>query len=133
MLFVRLCAGIRITLRARGVFEERIFQYAGQDERERMDQDSEMAGVPGLPQRDQRRSQDSAPMGATLAREPQTGVFRLWWEEPGNSRGLRARGTGSAVVRIPHDGSDRALSCALSGLRNQGGESAAAAEQGALP
>src|SRR5882762_6040796 len=36
------------------------------------------------------------------------------------------------MVRIPHDGSDRALSSALSGLRDQGRESTAAAEQGAL-
>src|SRR5258708_3099222 len=34
--------------------------------------------------------------------------------------------------RIPHDGSDRALSSALSGLRDQGRESTATAEQGAF-
>src|SRR6266576_4816885 len=51
---VWLCAGIRITLRLMGVFEEGIFQYARQDEPERMDKDSGMAGVPGLSQRDQR-------------------------------------------------------------------------------
>ena len=39
-----------------GVFEEGIFRYARRDERERMDKDSGMAGVPGLSQRDQRRS-----------------------------------------------------------------------------
>src|SRR5260370_28005585 len=47
-------------------------------------------------------------------------------------RGLRAGGTRSAVVRISHDGSDRALSSALSGVRDQSRESSAAAEQGAL-
>jgi hypothetical protein len=60
-----LCAGIWITLRLTGVFEEGNFQYARQDERERMDEDSGMAGVPGLSQRDQRSRQDSATVGAT--------------------------------------------------------------------
>jgi hypothetical protein len=48
-----LCAGIRRTLRLTGVFEEEIFRYARQDERERMDKDSGMAGVQGLSHRDQ--------------------------------------------------------------------------------
>src|SRR5439155_15731388 len=109
-----------------------IFQYAREDERERMDKDSGMAGVQGLSQRDQRSSQDSASVGAPQARAPQTRVFRVWSEDQRNCRGLGARGTRSAVVRISHDGSDRALSSALFGVRDQGRESGAAAEQGAL-
>src|ERR1700730_7206269 len=97
-----------------------------------MDEDSEIAWVPSLPQRDPRGVQNAAPVGATQAREPQTGVFRLWSEDRRNCRGLRAGGTRSAAVRISHDGNDRALSSALSGLRDQGRESIAAPEQGAL-
>src|ERR1700745_4433602 len=92
-----------------GVFEEGIFQYAREDERERMDKDSGMAGIPGLSQRDQRSSQDSASVGAPQAGEPQIGVFRLWSEDPRNCGGLRARGTRSAVVRVTHDGRERAV------------------------
>src|ERR1700694_4746180 len=82
--FLGLCAGIWQLLRLMGVFEGGNFQYARQDERERMDKDSGMAGVPGLSQRDQRSSQDSATVGASQAREPQTGVFRLWSEDQRN-------------------------------------------------
>src|SRR6201982_1690460 len=115
-----------------GVVEEGICQYAREDERERMDKDSGMAGIPGLSQRDQRRSQDSASVGAPQAGEPQTGVFRVWSEDQRNCGGLRARGARSAVVRVSHDGGDRAVSSALSGLRDQGRESRAAAQQGTL-
>jgi len=85
-----------------------------------MDENSEVAGVPSLLQRDQRRVEDAALVGATQAREPQTAVLRLW--SNGNCRGLRAGGTGFAVVRIPHDGSDRALSSVLPGLCGIEGE-----------
>src|ERR1700751_5703984 len=64
--------------------------------------------------------------------EPQIGVFRLGSEDQRNGGGLRARGTRSAVVRVSHDGGDRAVSSALSGLRDQGRESSAAAQQGTL-
>src|SRR6267143_4514625 len=40
-------AGILITHRLTGVFEKRVFQYARQDERERVDKDSGMAGGTG--------------------------------------------------------------------------------------
>ena len=107
-----------------------IFQYARQDERERMDQDSALAGVSCLSQRDQRSRQDAAFVGAAQAWEPQTGVLRLWSEDRKHCRGLRAGGTGSTVVGISHHRGDRTLSHTLSGVQDQGGESAAAAEQG---
>ena len=47
-----------------GVFEGRFFRYAQQNERERMDEDSALAGVPSLSQRDQRRAEDPAFVGA---------------------------------------------------------------------
>src|SRR6516162_8822795 len=97
-----------------------------------MDEDSAMAGVPGVSQRDQRRRQDSASVGASQAWEPQTRVLRLWSEGQPDCRGLRAGGARSALVRIPHDGGGRALPSALSRVWDQGGESTAAAEQGTL-
>src|SRR6266702_1552466 len=55
-----------------------------------------------------------------------------WSENRQSCRGLRARGTRSAVVGVPHDGGNRTLPGALSRVRNQGGESTAVAEQGAV-
>src|SRR5215469_11016134 len=97
-----------------------------------MDKDSAMAGVQGLSQRDQRRSQDAAAVGAPQGRKPQTGVLRLWSKGARYCRGVRAGGARSAVVRIPHDGGDRAVSRALSAVWDQERESTAAAEQGTL-
>src|SRR5215472_3579841 len=95
-----------------------------------MDQDSALAGVSSLSQRDQRGSQDPALVGASQAREPQTGVLRLWSEGHADGRGLRAGDTRSSVVGIPHHGSDRALTRALSGARDQGRKRTPAPEQG---
>src|SRR5260370_25271595 len=90
-LYFGLCAGIWITLRLTGGFEEENFQYARQDERERMDKDSGMAGGPGLSQRDQRRSQDAATVGASQARKPKTSVFWLRAGGEGDRTGVRTR------------------------------------------
>lgn len=57
------------------------FRYARQDERERTDQDSGMAWVPGLSQRDQRSRQDFATVGASQAGEPQAGLFGVRSED----------------------------------------------------
>src|SRR6266851_4154556 len=127
-----LCAGIWITLRLTGVFEEENFQYARQDERERMDKDSGMAGVPGLSQRDQRRSQDAATVGASQARKPKTRVFWLRAGGEGDRRGVRTRGAGSAVVGVSHHGGDRVVPSALSGMWGQGTAGAAVAQQGTV-
>jgi hypothetical protein len=54
-----------------------------------MDKDSGIAGVPGLSQRDQRRSQDSASVRTSPGREPQTGVLRVWSEDAEDCRDLR--------------------------------------------
>jgi len=59
---------------------------------------------------------------------PQTGVFRLCSEISQVAGSLRARARRPAVVGAPDDGGNRALWGALSGLRNQGGESTAVAE-----
>ena len=46
-------------------------------ERQRVEQDSGMAGLPGISKRDQRIGQDVAFMGTAQAWEPQAGVLRL--------------------------------------------------------
>src|SRR5258708_3850541 len=90
-----------------------------------MDKDSGMAGVPGLSQRDQRRSQDSATVGASQARKPKTRVFWLRAGGEGDRRGVRTRGAGSAVVGVSHHSGDRVVPSALSGMWGQGREGAA--------
>ena len=75
-------------------------------------------------------------------------TLRLWVRRKRGNRRLECSGCGRKIseiaevyerevrdlplVRISHDGSDRALSSALSGLRDQGRESSSAAQQGAL-
>src|ERR1035437_3569457 len=97
-----------------------------------MDEDTGVGGVPGVSQRDQGRSQDVASVGTAQTWKPQAGVFGMRTSGDGDCRGLRAGSTGSAVVGVPHDGGDRAVPGPLSGMRNQGRESSAAAEQGTV-
>src|SRR5713226_6656439 len=74
----------------------------------------------------------TAPVGATQAWEPQAGVFWVWASSEGNCRGVRTRGTGSALLRVPHHGGDRVVPGALPAMWGQGGEGAAAAQQGTV-
>src|SRR5215469_15100098 len=62
----------------------------------------------------------------------EVGVFRVRAETQRGVRHLRAGGARSALLRVSHDGGDRALSGALPGLRGEEGEGAAIAEQGAF-
>src|SRR5579864_9086578 len=59
------------------ISEEQLFGYTRRRERQRVEQDSGLAGLPSLSKPDQRIGQDVAFMGTAQAREPQAGVLGL--------------------------------------------------------
>jgi hypothetical protein len=94
------------------------FSVRSADERERMDKDSGVAGVSGLSQRDHEAAK----------------TLRLWVRRKRGNRKLECSGCGRRVNEIVEtcEREVRDLPSALSGLWDQGRESSAFAEQGAL-
>jgi transposase len=72
-----------------------------------MDENTGVAGVPGLGQRKQRGRQEAASVGTTQRGKPQAGGFGMRTSGEGDRRGLRAGGARSTGVGVPHDGGDR--------------------------
>ena len=94
--------------------------YTPQFERQRLDEDSGMAGVSGLAERDRPVQQTPKAVGAQT-RESGAGLFRVRAACGRDCRDLRTGSARSAMLRVPDNGGNRTVPGEVSGVWPEGG------------